>query len=159
MTDFESVDFFTDESLVPDPYPYFDYLRSKCPVAPASQFGVLAVTGHEEALAVYKDPAFSSCVSVAGPFSGLPFGPGGDDVTELIEQHRAQVPMAEHITTQDPPLHTRTRGLLNKLITPKRLKENEDFMWRLGRQAARQVHRAAASASSWRITRSRSPCS
>ena len=39
--------------------------------------------------------------------------------------------MAEHIITQDPPLHTRTRGLLSKLITPKRLKENEDFMWRL----------------------------
>ena len=82
-------------------------------------------------LAIYKDPAFSSCISVAGPFSGLPFGPGGDDVSELIEQHRAQVPTAEHITSQDPPLHTRTRGLLNKLITPKRLKENEDFMWRL----------------------------
>ena len=90
-----------------------------------------AVTGYGEALEVYKDPAFSSCVSVAGPFSGMPFGPDGhDDVTELIEQHRAQVPMAEHITSQDPPLHTRTRGLLNKLITPKRLKENEDFMWR-----------------------------
>ena len=42
--------------------------------------------------------------------------------------------MAEHITSQDPPLHTRTRGLLNKLITPKRLKENEDFMWRLADQ-------------------------
>ena len=131
MTDFETVNFFTDESLVPDPYPYFDYLRSKCPAAPASPFNVLAVTGYEEALAVYKDPAFSSCVSVAGPFSGLPFGPDGDDVSELIEQHRAHVPMSEHITTQDPPLHTRTRGLLNKLITPKRLKENEDFMWRL----------------------------
>lgn len=132
MTDFETADFFTDESLVPDPYPYFDYLRSKCPVAPATPFGVLAVTGYEEALAVYKDPAFSSCVSVAGPFSGMPFGPdGNDDVSELIEQHRAQVPMAEHITAQDPPLHTRTRGLLNKLITPKRLKENADFMWRL----------------------------
>ena len=74
-------------------------------------FNVLAVTGYEEALADYKDPAFSSCVSVAGPFSGLPFGPGGDDVSELIEQHRAHVPMSEHITTQDPPLHTRTRGL------------------------------------------------
>jgi cytochrome P450 len=131
VTDFETVNFFTDESLVPDPYPYFDYLRSKCPAAPASPFNVLAVTGYEEALAVYKDPAFSSCVSVAGPFSGLPFGPDGDDVSELIEQHRAHVPMSEHITTQDPPLHTRTRGLLNKLITPKRLKENEDFMWRL----------------------------
>jgi cytochrome P450 len=135
VTDFETVDFFTDESLVPDPYPYFDYLRSKCPVTTASPFGVLAVTGYEEALQVYKDLAFSSCVSVAGPFSGMPFGPDRhDDVTELIEQHRAQVPMAEHITSQDPPLHTRTRSLLNKLITPKRLKENEDFMWRLADQ-------------------------
>lgn len=135
MTDFETVDFFTDESLVPNPYPYFDHLRSKCPVVQATPFNVLAVTGYQEALAVYKDPAFSSCVSVAGPFSGMPFGPDGrDDVTELIEQHRAAVPMAEHITSQDPPLHTRTRGLLHKLITPKRLKENEDFMWRLADQ-------------------------
>jgi cytochrome P450 len=134
VTDFESVDFFTDESLVPNPYPYFDYLRSKCPVVAATPFGVLAVTGYEEALAVYKDPAFSSCVSFAGPFSGLPFGPGGDDVTELIEQHRDQLPMAEHIASQDPPEHTRTRGLLSKLLTPKRLRENEDFMWRFADQ-------------------------
>jgi cytochrome P450 len=135
VTDFETVDFFTDESLVPDPYPYFDHLRSKCPVVQATPFNVLAVTGYDEALTVYKDPAFSSCVSVAGPFSGMPFGPDGhDDVSELIEQHRGAVPMAEHITSQDPPLHTRTRGLMNKLITPKRLKENEEFMWRLADQ-------------------------
>ena len=109
MTDFETVDFFTDESLVPDPYPYFDHLRSKCPVSQATPFNVLAVTGYDEALAVYKNPAFSSCVSVAGPFSGMPFGPGdSDDVTDLIEQHRGAVPMAEHITSQDAPLHTRT---------------------------------------------------
>lgn len=76
MTDFETVDFFTDPALVPDPYPYFDHLRSKCPVSHATPFNVLAVTGYDEALAVYRDPAFSSCVSVAGPFSGLPFGPG-----------------------------------------------------------------------------------
>ncbi|MGK2869169.1 MAG: cytochrome P450 [Mycobacterium sp.] len=135
MTDFDTVDYFTDESLVPDPYPYFDHLRSKCPVAQATPFNVVAVTGYDEALAVYKNPAFSSCNSVAGPFAGLPFGPGdSDDVTELIEQHRAQVPMAEHITSQDAPLHSRTRGLLSRLITPKRLKENEDFMWRLADQ-------------------------
>ncbi len=82
MTDqinYETVDYFTDASLVPDPpYPYFDHLRSKCPVTQATPFGVLAVTGYAEALSVYKNPpAFSSCVSVAGPFSGLPFGPGG----------------------------------------------------------------------------------
>ena len=131
MSDFESVDFFTDASLIPDPYPYFDHLRQRCPVVSQPEQGVLAITGHQEALAVYKDPAFSSCVSVAGPFSGLPFEPEGDDIGALIEQHRSQIPMSEHIVTQDPPEHTRTRGLLNRLLTPKRLKENEDFTWRL----------------------------
>lgn len=131
MNEFDSVDFFTDLSLIPDPYPYFDHLRARCPVLARPEQGVLAVTGHSEALAVYKDPAFSSCVSVAGPFSGLPFEPEGDDIGGLIEQHRSQIPMSEHIVTQDPPEHARTRGLLSRLLTPKRLKENEDFMWRL----------------------------
>lgn len=133
MTDFDTVDFFTDESLVPDPYHYFDHLRSKCPVTPATPFNVMAITGYEEALAVYKDSAFfSSCNSLAGPFSGFPFGPdGADDVSDLIEEHRHIAPMAEHISNQDPPLHSRTRSLMNRLITPKRLKENEEFMWRL----------------------------
>jgi cytochrome P450 len=31
----------------------------------------------------------------------------------------------------DPPNHTDARSLLSRLLTPKRLKENEDFMWRL----------------------------
>jgi cytochrome P450 len=131
LSEFESVDFFTDASLIPDPYPYFDHLRARCPVTSQPEQGVVAITGHQEALAVYKDPAFSSCVSVAGPFSGLPFEPEGDDIGELIEAHRSQIPMSEHIVTQDPPEHTRTRGLLSRLLTPKRLKENEDFMWRL----------------------------
>ena len=149
MTDqinFETVDYFTDEALVPDPYPYFDHLRSKCPVTQATPFEVLAVTGYNEALSVYKNAAFSSCNSLAGPFAGMPFGPGeSDDVTDLIEKHRAAVPMAEHITSQDPPLHTRTRGLLSRLITPKRLKENEDFMWRLAdRQLDTFIDRGSA---------------
>ena len=134
-TDFDAADFFTDETLVPNPFPYFDHLRSKCPVTEATPFKVLAVTGYDEAVSVYKNPAFSSCNSLAGPFSGLPFGPGdADDVTDLIEEHRHIAPMAEHISNQDPPLHGRTRSLMNKLITPKRLKENEEFMWRLADQ-------------------------
>ena len=63
MTDninFETVDYFTDESLVPDPYPYFDHLRSKCPVAPATPFGVLAVTGYA---AFAADPVPESTAS------------------------------------------------------------------------------------------------
>jgi cytochrome P450 len=131
VTDYDSTNFFADQSLLVDPYPYFDHLRSKCPVLDQPHQGVMAITGHQEALAVYKDAAMSACVSVAGPFSGLPFEPAGDDIGELIEAHREQIPMSEHIVTQDPPLHTRTRGLLSRLITPKRLSENEEFMWRL----------------------------
>jgi cytochrome P450 len=131
VSDFESVDYFTDPSLVPDPYPYFDYLRSKCPVQRATPYGVMAVTGHQEALAAYKDGALSSCVAVAGPFPPLPFTPEGDDIGAQIEEHRAAIPMAEHVVTMDAQQHAKTRGLLSKLITPKRLSENEDFMWRL----------------------------
>jgi cytochrome P450 len=134
MTDFDSVDFFSDQSLVPHPYPYFDYLRSKCPVSRESPYGVMAVTGHKEACMVYREAAFSACVSVAGPYAGVSFESDSDDIGELIEQYRDRIPMSECIVTQDPPGHTRTRGLLGRLLTPKRLKENEEFMWRLADQ-------------------------
>jgi cytochrome P450 len=134
VTDFETVDYFFDQSLVPDPYPYYDHLRAQCPVRKATPHGVVAVTGHAEALAAYKDPAMSSCVAVAGPFPPLPFTPEGDDISAQIEAHRSEIPMAEHVVTMDSLRHTETRGLLAKLITPKRLSENEDFMWRLADQ-------------------------
>jgi cytochrome P450 len=130
--DFDTVDYFTDQSLVPDPHPYFDHLRSKCPVVREPHYGVLAVTGFEEATAVLKDAdTFSSCIAVAGPFPPLPFTPEGDDITDQIMAHRSMMPMFEHMVTMDPPDHTNARSLLNRLLTPSRLKENEDFMWRL----------------------------
>jgi cytochrome P450 len=135
MTTFESVDFFTDPSLVPDPHPYFDYLRSQNPVLKLPNYNVFAVTGYDEATAVYKNTdAFSNCVALGGPFPPLPFQPDDsdlEDLTPLIEAHRDQFPMFEHMVTMDPPEHTRARSLLSRLLTPSRLKENEDFMWRL----------------------------
>ena len=137
VTNFDTVDYFFDESLVDDPYPYFDHLRSTCPVTELPLRGVLAVTGYEEAGQVFRDPAtFSSCNAVAGPFPERPFEPEGDDVSALIEQHRHQFPMHEYLITQDPPAHTAQRGLLMRLLTPKRMKENEAFMWGL---ADRQI--------------------
>ena len=89
MTDFDTVDYFTDQSLVPDPHPYFDHLRSKCPVVKEPHYGVLAVTGFEEATTILKETdTFSSCIAVAGPFPPLPFTPEGDDITEQIAAHR-----------------------------------------------------------------------
>ncbi len=132
MTSYDSVDFFTDQSLVEDPYPYFDHLRSRCPVLPTTQHGVVAVSGYEEASEIYRDiETFSSCNSVIGPFASFPVPLEGDDVSGIIERHRDQLPMNEHMVTMDPPAHSRERALIMRLLTPKRLKENEAFMWRL----------------------------
>ncbi len=130
MTDFDAIDFFRDQSVVGDPYPYYDFLRHQCPVHRESHHDVMMVTGYEEALAVYHDPGlFSSCNSVTGPFPGFPVPLEGDDVSDLIERHRDKLPMSDQVITFDPPKHTDHRGLLMKLLTPARLKENEAFMW------------------------------
>jgi cytochrome P450 len=135
MVDIDSIDFFADQSLVEDPYPYFEALRAKCPVLPLPHLGIVAVTGYDEASEVYRDPyTFSSCNSVIGPFATFPVPLEGDDVSAIIDEYRDALPMSEHMVTMDPPQHTRERALLMRLITPKRLRENEEFMWRLADQ-------------------------
>jgi cytochrome P450 len=132
LSDWETIDFFFDQSLVEDPYPYFDELRSACPVLQLPHLGVVAVTGYDETSEVYRDTeTFSSCNSVVGPFATFPVPLDGDDVSDVVDRHRDQLPMHEHMVTMDPPEHTRERALLMRLITPKRLKDNEAFIWRL----------------------------
>jgi cytochrome P450 len=132
MRDFDTVDYFMEPSLVDDPFPYFEHLRAKCPVTPLPHHGVVAVTGYDAASEAWRDhETFSSCNAVTGPFPGLPVKPEGDDIRALIEEHRGGLPMGEYLITADPPSHTALRGLLMRLLTPKRLQENEAFMWRL----------------------------
>jgi cytochrome P450 len=132
VSDWKTIDYFFDQSLVEDPYPYFEQLRAECPVLPLPHLGVVAVTGYDEANDVYRDPdTFSSCNSVIGPFATFPVPLEGDDISEILVRYRDQIPMYEHMVTMDPPEHTRERALLMRLITPKRLKANENFMWRL----------------------------
>jgi cytochrome P450 len=135
MTDWTTVNYFDDDALVEDPYPYFEELRAQCPVLALPHLGVVAVTGYDESNDVYRDTeAFSSCNSVIGPFATFPVPLEGDDVTDIVARYRDQMPMYEHMVTMDPPDHTRERALLMRLITPKRLKDNESFMWRLADQ-------------------------
>lgn len=132
VKDFEAIDFFQDDEVVADPYPYFEALRGKCPVHRESHHDVMMVTGYDEAVQVFNDSeTFSSCLSVTGPFPGFPVPLEGDDVSDLIEQYRDQLPMSDQLPTLDPPVHTDHRGLLMRLITPRRLKENEALMWHL----------------------------
>jgi cytochrome P450 len=133
MTDWQELDFFKDPGLVADPYPYLAAARERCPVWREPHHGVVMVTGYDEATAVFHDAAtFSSCISVTGPFPGFPVPiEGGDDVSELIERYRDTLPFSDQLPALDPPVHTDHRALLMRLITPKRLKENEASMWRL----------------------------
>ena len=133
--DWQTIDYFSDLSLADYPYDYYDELRAQGPVLPLPHLGVVAVTGYDEASEVYRDTdTFSSCNSVIGPFVSFPVPLEGDDVSEIVDRYRDQVPMAEHMVTMDPPQHTQERALLMRLITPKRLRDNEAFMWRLADQ-------------------------
>jgi cytochrome P450 family 150 subfamily A5 len=145
MSDEMDLDFFRGDELVDDPYPYFDWLRERGPIHREPRYGTYMVTGYEEACAIYTDPdTFSSCNSVSGPFPGFPVPLEGRDereVRELVEKHRHELPFSDQILTMDPPEHRDHRHLLMRQLTPKRLKENEDFVWRL---ADRQIDEIVA---------------
>ena len=130
--DWKTIDFFFDESLVEDPYPYFEALRAECPVLPLDHLGVVAVTGYDELSEIYRNTEdFSSVNAPVGPFAQFPEPLVGDDVSEQIAQNRHTMPLNEHMVTMDPPDHTRERHVLMRLITPRRLQANEEFMHRL----------------------------
>ena len=131
--DIDRID-YTDPSLTSDPYRLLDYLAEHRPVYLEPHHGVVMVTGHEEAIAVLRaHDVFSSATIVAGPdpISLFPQRPEGDDISEFVNANRRYLPQNDQIVSSDPPSHTAQRALLMGLITPKRLKENEEFIWRL----------------------------
>ncbi|MEZ0053931.1 cytochrome P450 [Mycobacterium sp. MAA66] len=132
MTDLADVDYFTNAEIAQNPYAYWDHLRQQGPVAREPHYGVVAVTGYQEVQAAFKDvDSFSAVNAIGGPFPPLPFTPEGDDIGELIEAHRHEFPIFEHMVVMDPPEHEKARSLLGRLLTPRRLQENEDYIWTL----------------------------
>jgi cytochrome P450 family 150 subfamily A5 len=132
VSDPEATNFFRDTSVQDDPYAYYDALRSRGPVWQEPHYGVFMVTGYDEARAVYNDPAhFSSCNAISGPFKKFSVPLEGDDVSEIIDRHRDELPFSDQLPSFDPPQHTAHRRLLMRLLTPQRLRANEEFMWRL----------------------------
>ncbi len=138
---FDSVDFFLTRELIDDPYPYFAHLRAQCPILKEPHHDVYMVTGYDEAVEIYHDQAtFSNCNSAIGPFAEFPVPLEGDDITETIETYRDDLPFGDQLPTFDPPKHTAQRGLLMRLITPKRLKENEASLQRLADDQIDRFH-------------------
>lgn len=132
MTDFETVDFFTDTNLVENPFPYFEYLRSQGPITRLPHRNVLAVTGYKEAIEILNDPkTFSSGNAATGPIPELPFEPEGDDISEQLEAHRDELIANGLVVCKDGEEHQKHRSLMMSLFTPTRLKANEDYMNKL----------------------------
>ena len=132
MAGLETANFFRDGSVQADPYAYFDALRTQSPVWREPHYGVFMVTGHDEALAVYNDSAtFSSCNVISGPFAKFPEPFEGDDVSDIIERHRDTLPFSDQLPAFDAPRHTAHRALMMRLLTPGRLRANEEFMAQL----------------------------
>src|SRR5262249_61459383 len=75
--------------------------------------------------------AFSPAHWVGGPFPPLPVAALGDDIGDVIEKHRSHFLMWEYMITFDGAKHLAHRALMMRLLTLKRMKENEEYMWRL----------------------------
>ena len=134
-TDFEHTDLFRDRELPVDPYPFYEWVREHGPVWYYPLWDVWLITGYEEVIAIYHDQeTWSNCNTVSGPFFKMSVPLEGDDITDIIEEHRDELPFSDQLPSFDPPEHTAHRGLLMRLITPKRLKENEVYMWQLADQ-------------------------
>jgi cytochrome P450 len=123
-------DFYTDPTVIQDPRPYLARMRSKSPAAREPYHGSLMVTGYDAAMEVLNrtDGAFSSALSVLGPMVTLPFTVEGHDIRAQLEAHRDELPWSAHLTTFDGPKHAEYRGLMQTLLTYKRLVANEDYL-------------------------------
>ena len=85
-----------DPAVANDPYPFYAYLRREAPVAPLGAMGLWGTSRYEDVIRILRDPETSrrwSAERAAG------------------EARRA--------IFDDPPIHTRMRGLLTRAFTPR----------------------------------------
>jgi len=130
---YEEPDFYSDPVVIDDPRPYFDQLRSKSPALLEPYQKTLMLTGYDAVLEVLRssDDTFSSAVSVVGPIPGLPFTPEGEDISVQIEEYRDEMPWGEHLVCFDGQQHVDYRSLLAGIVNPKRVKQNEEYLYGL----------------------------
>jgi len=129
MKPLEELDYFTDHSILRDPYSYFEAIRAKGPVYRHPESAIVFVTGFAETLEVLSNTKdFSSAIAPQGPAAPLPFQPAGDDITTQVEAHRTSFQGGDLLVAYDGLQHSQSRSLLSRLFTPKRLKENEEFI-------------------------------
>lgn len=133
-------DYFTDHSILRDPYAFFDAIRRHGPIYTPPGRDYMIVTGFEETNAILRNSEdFSSVVSVQGAGAPLPFAPAGSDITDQIEKDRLSFHGGNSLVAYDDQQHSYSRSVLMRLFTPSRLKANELFMADYADQLAREA--------------------
>ena len=104
MTDIDPMLFDPlQDGVPPDPYPLYDRLRREDPVHRSST-GRWLLTRYEDCSSVLRHPAMSTAQRQAS---------GGSDEAQLLAAYLSNL-----MLFNDPPDHTRLRGLVNKAFTP-----------------------------------------
>ena len=125
----EERDYFTDRSVLLDPYDYFEEVRALGPVVQRQDHDLLFVTGFKETVEVLLNKAdFSSMIAAPGPVAPLPFEVDSDDISAKVAAHNASIQAQNLMVNYDGDAHIAARSLLNPLLVPSRLKANEAFM-------------------------------
>jgi len=122
-------DYFTDHSVLLNPYEYFEEMRPRGPICQLETRDCLLLTGFEECVEVLKNPTdFSSLNSLASSAFPLPFTPQGSDISAQLEAHREKYVGHDLLVCLDDQRHSNVRSLVGRMFAPRRLKENEAFM-------------------------------
>ncbi|KFA88248.1 cytochrome P450 [Archangium violaceum] len=101
-----------------DPHPFLARARREAPVFFSATLGAWVVTRHADISAVVADTTrFSSAESITVGAATMP----PEVVTALMDGY----PLVPSLVDNDPPAHTRFRGLVSKAFTGRRLTEKE----------------------------------
>jgi cytochrome P450 len=105
-------DRFAAENLA-DPYSLYQRLRDERPVYYAEEFGVWVVSRYDDVRRILMDPTrFSSAFQIRTPHVPAP------GVLEILAEGHPEVPA---LLNEDPPAHRRTRDLVAKTFSPRRI--------------------------------------
>lgn len=122
-------DYFTDPSVFLDPEGYYEEMRPRGPVCPLENHDAVLVSGFDEYVeAALNTDDFSAINALAGSGLPLPFAPEGGDIAAQVEENRTKFVGHKLVICHDGERHRDSRGMMSRMFTARRLKDNEGFM-------------------------------
>ena len=138
-------DFFSDPSIIRELCAATSRRCAPRARSSAEHFhDTLVVTGYDEALEILVEQGGRLLQRLLGPRAAFPACRSSRRARHLAPQldaHRGELPWSDHLVCFDGKKHAEHRMLLGSLLTYKRLKQNEDYLRGLVRQADRRLHR------------------